>query len=112
MSHVPQSARVQLQPNQEQHHYHAEFGHVLKVAGFGAHQMQDRTNHNPGGEVAQYRPKAQPRGKWHRDHCSAEVNGALIQKYVHGASLCWQGCVALELIHDDLALHAGHRRVR
>ncbi len=36
VAHVPERARLELQPDEEQHHHDAEFGEVLQVARLGA----------------------------------------------------------------------------
>ena len=81
--HVPQRAGFQLQPDQEQHHHHAEFGKMLKIVGLVSDQPKHRPDHDPGCQVAQHRPQPKPGGNRHRDDGGGKVDRGLVKETFH-----------------------------
>ena len=48
-------ARLHLEPDDEQEQHHAEFGDVQDRLGIGDQPQAERTDRQPGGEIAQHR---------------------------------------------------------
>ena len=53
VSHVPELARRQFEPDQEEHQHNAEFREVLKIFGIGQ-KAENRTDDDAGGQIAQH----------------------------------------------------------
>ena len=85
VAHLPQGAGLQLQPDQEQHHHHAEFGEVLQVGGFAPGEAEQGPQHQAGGQVAQHRAQPQPHRQRHNQHSGPKVEAGLQQKSFHRA---------------------------
>ena len=83
---LPQLVRLQLQTHQEQHHHHAELGHVLDALGLLAHQAEDRTDQDAGDQVAQDGAQPQSLGKRHGDGRRSQVDECAEQQGGHAGS--------------------------
>ncbi len=86
-AHPPQSSRLQLQADQEQHHHHAELGKVHDVLPFVTDQPPaERTDDRPGDQVTEHRAQAEPLGQRHRHHRRRQVDECLEEQpfTVHG----------------------------
>ena len=86
-AHVPEQARLQLEPHQEQHHDHAELGVLLQGRCLDAHQMQRRADDDAGDQIAQHAAQPQPRGNGHGDRRRDEIDQGLGKYAVHKAEL-------------------------
>ena len=64
-AHLPQLFRLELKPDQEQHHHHAELGKVLDGDDIHVEQRQDRADHDAGNQIAKHRAQPEPRGNGH-----------------------------------------------
>jgi hypothetical protein len=69
--HLPQAARLQLQPDDEQQEDDAEFGDVQDLLAV-RQPVKDRPDHHAGGEVAEHRAKPEPLENRGRDDGAAE----------------------------------------
>ncbi len=83
MAQVPEHARFELEPDQEEHHDDAELGEVLQVLGLVADEAQDRADDDARHQVAQHGSEPQPCRDRHRDHRGDEVDRRLIEESVH-----------------------------
>ena len=56
---APKHARRELEPDQKQHHHHAEFGHMLDFLRFTPHQPQRGADNHARQQIAEHRAQAQ-----------------------------------------------------
>ena len=66
--HDPQPLGRQLQSDNEQHQYHAEFGDRPHALGIADQAQQLWPDQHPGQQIAQYRAKPESLGQRHHDH--------------------------------------------
>ena len=77
VAHGPEGAGFKLEPDQEEHHDHAEFGNVLERLGFRADKAEGGPNQKSGSEIAKNGSKAQAGGNGHGDDSGRKVDCGL-----------------------------------
>ena len=84
---LPEERRLQFQSDDEEHHYHAEFGEVHHIAFPVAREAQgERTDDHSGDQIAENRAQPQTLGDGHRKHGGGQIDERLKEKtlMVHG----------------------------
>jgi hypothetical protein len=76
---VPQPARFELQPDQEQHQHHAELGKVQDVLHVGHQAQPPGPDGHAGSQVADDGPQAQGFAQRHGNDGGAQVDEAVDQ---------------------------------
>ena len=75
---APQGARVEFEPDHEQHHDDAELRRVHDVGAGAAEEAEaERPDRDAGDQVAQYGAEPEPPRERHRDHGGGEVDERL-----------------------------------
>jgi len=76
---APQMRGLHLQPDHEQEHDHAQFGHVQDRLRLGKPAEAERADDQASGKISQHRAQPEPPENRHHDHCRSEQRHDLDQ---------------------------------
>jgi hypothetical protein len=66
--HAPEFARLQFEPDEEQHHHDAEIGDLMDDVAVGHQAKTEGADQHAGGEIAQDRTEADGLAQGHQRH--------------------------------------------
>lgn len=96
-SETPQARRLQFQPDHEEKKDNTEFGDVPDLIHIGEHRKPIRPNRGPGGEVSQYRTKAETFEQRNGKHRCAQLQGDTDQKRIGSGGGIGQNSVLIAM---------------
>ena len=70
LAHFPEHGGLQFQPDQEQHHNHAEFCKMLHVGRFRPDDADDRPDHHTGDQITKHGAKTK---RWLRGWLKTDI---------------------------------------
>ena len=71
-AHCPQPLRFEFQPDDEQHHHHAEFGEDLQGLDIHPQRREQRTDRHACEEISEHRAEPEPARQRDGDHAGDE----------------------------------------